>query len=235
MDVSTPDHSFNLVIVAAGRGKRFQGARPKQYQALNTSYTIVEYTLKNFLPVWERFNKHFLVVQPEHEQYWHPFLQKKKYPDLEVVYGGEERFQSVQNALEKCLNTASYVLIHDAVRPFASAALIEKIMKNTIQYGACIPALPIRDTVKEIDATNFVTTTLNRDRLRLIQTPQGFDTPVLYDAMKKNDQYACSDEAAYLERTNQPVKVIDGEYTNIKVTYPEDLLWAQYYADKKNS
>ncbi len=233
MAASIPDKSFALIIVAAGKGERFQSVRPKQYQLLSAPYSILECTIQAFLPLWDFFTGHWLVIQPDHKAYWNPLIESGQYPGLKVIPGGAERYQSVFNALEKCRNTVEYVLIHDAVRPLASSDLIRKIMYKTIEYGACIPALPVRDTIKEIDTSGMVKSTLNRESLRMIQTPQGFHLETLCQAMESYRDCACSDEAAYLEMAGKPVKTIRGEYTNLKVTYPEDMEWARYYVEKR--
>lgn len=232
MAASTPDHSFALIMVAAGKGERFQSNCPKQFQDLKPPFSILEYSLQAFLPVWSSFVRHYLVVQEEHKSYWYPLVAGTQYPGLQVIQGGSERYQSVFNALHECFNHAEYVIIHDAVRPLTSTTLIKRVMHSTLENKACIPALPVRDTVKEVYACGRVKSTLDRDRLRLIQTPQGFHLETLYEAMQKHKNCYCSDEAGFLEIENQPVTTIEGEYSNIKITYPEDMEWARYHVNK---
>ena len=116
-------------------------------------------------------------------------------------------------------------MIHDAVRPFFSVELVNKIISTAAEFGVAIPALTPNDTIKEIDTNGFVLRTHNRKKLCCIQTPQGFKPEIIVPAYDKakTDCYYGTDDAALAEYAGFPVKVIEGEESNIKITTPHDI------------
>jgi 2-C-methyl-D-erythritol 4-phosphate cytidylyltransferase/2-C-methyl-D-erythritol 2,4-cyclodiphosphate synthase len=149
-------------------------------------------------------------------------------PRIRVVDGGPRRQDSVANALAAVSDTADIIVIHDAARPFASAALFERTIKAASEYGAAIAALPATDTVKQAEATTgggtaVVRATLPRDTVFLAQTPQAFRRDILVQAIARHGEGQATDEAMLVERAGFPVHIVDGEVTNIKVTTPQDL------------
>lgn len=144
--------------------------------------------------------------------------------------GGKERQDSVYNALYTIPESCSHVLIHDSARPFFTASLITDLVRKLEDgYKAVIPSLPVSDTVKEFAVTsNFskiVTNTPNRNFLRTVQTPQAFALPELIMAHKliQNEKLSITDDAMAMEEIGIPVLLIDGEKSNYKITYTEDL------------
>jgi 2-C-methyl-D-erythritol 4-phosphate cytidylyltransferase len=137
------------------------------------------------------------------------------------VEGGARRRDSVRAGLDAAPSAAWY-LVHDGARPLVSAGLVARLLEAARAGGAAIPALPIADTVKRVDASNVVVETLPRGELRSVQTPQAFAGDLLRRAHDLDDEDA-TDDAALVERLGEAVHVIDGESTNIKVTTPRDL------------
>lgn len=147
------------------------------------------------------------------------------------VAGGAERGDSVWNGLSALSARAATVLIHDAARPLVTRAVIDRVLEAA-RDGAVIPAVPVTDTVKEADERGFVRTTPDRARLRLAQTPQGFPLALILDAHRRAraEGWTATDDAALCERLGIPVRIVEGEPTNLKVTRPEDLAVAEAMA-----
>jgi 2-C-methyl-D-erythritol 4-phosphate cytidylyltransferase/2-C-methyl-D-erythritol 2,4-cyclodiphosphate synthase len=143
---------------------------------------------------------------------------------LLLVAGGSRRRDSVRAGLE-AVEGAATVLVHDAARPFASKALVERVARRAAAGRAVVPALPVRDTLKEVDGPRILRT-VDRDRFVAAQTPQGFPWAVLVEAHDA-DPADATDCAALCERRGVPVEWIDGEALNRKITDPEDWSWAE--------
>lgn len=146
-----------------------------------------------------------------------------------LVAGGGERVDSVRAGLGATTAADGIILVHDAVRPFVSPALIERVVSGAREWGAVIPALPVRETIKMVDAGRVVETP-RRSRLWGAQTPQGFRRSLLLEAFDKEQAGApATDEAVLVEQLGHPVRVVEGEAGNIKITTPEDLAWAGWW------
>lgn len=211
-----------VIIPAAGRGRRFGSATPKQYQRLGQN-PVLWHTLR-------RFEEHALIdrivvaIHPDEEDVLLDIARgctKVAAP----VHGGTERVDSVHNALLSLPpgSDRDVVLVHDAVRPWVSSALIEAIVAAARQHGAVIPALPVTETVKVVD-DEVVAHTPDRSTLYNAQTPQGFRRSVLEQAFAGRAAGAVvTDEASLVEASGVTVHVVPGETENVKITRPEDL------------
>jgi 2-C-methyl-D-erythritol 4-phosphate cytidylyltransferase len=148
--------------------------------------------------------------------------------EAEAVPGGEERQDSIYNALQS-VGAADLVLVHDAVRPFVEKDHIEKCCKAADQFGAAVLGIPAKDTIKRIDNQQFVQETPDRSSMWQTQTPQAFRKELLVGAYADavNDGYLGTDDASLIERLGQPVKMIEGSRSNFKITYPIDLQLAE--------
>ena len=156
--------------------------------------------------------------------------QPPSLPEVLVAPGGRERSDSVYNGLGMLPGDCEWVMIHDAVRPFASPALICAVWEGARATGACIAAVPSTDTVK-LARQSVVLQTLSRDEVWLVQTPQIFHRQIVTAAYERavSEGWAGTDDASFVERMGAPVSIVQGERTNIKVTTPEDLQWAEWY------
>ncbi|MBA4495863.1 2-C-methyl-D-erythritol 4-phosphate cytidylyltransferase [Paenactinomyces guangxiensis] len=145
----------------------------------------------------------------------------------QVVAGGKERQESVYRGLT-CLTT-EWVLVHDAVRPFVSHASISRLLTTARMHGAAILAVPVKDTVKQVDQAGIVEMTPDRSRLWAVQTPQAFRTQILLEAHEQasGQEAAATDDSMLVEQLGIDVRVVEGEYTNIKLTTPDDLIVAE--------
>jgi 2-C-methyl-D-erythritol 4-phosphate cytidylyltransferase/2-C-methyl-D-erythritol 2,4-cyclodiphosphate synthase len=145
----------------------------------------------------------------------------------QCVAGGDVRHDSVRAGCAGLGPSIDVVLVHDAARPFADAALVDRVLQATREAGAAVPALPARDTVKRVDAAATITGTIPRQEVWLAQTPQGFRRPLLESAMRMPGSREATDEATVVERAGHPVRVVVGDERNVKITTPDDLAAAR--------
>lgn len=152
----------------------------------------------------------------------------------DVIEGGKERQDSVFNAINS-ISQCDYVLIHDGARPFISVSLVEKIIKEGIEKKAVITAIPVKDTIKLVGSDKRVESTLPREKLWQIQTPQFFEFSIIKTAHEnaKKDNFYGTDDAVLVERLGIPVYIIEGEPWNIKITTKEDLELAKCIIKKR--
>ena len=143
-----------------------------------------------------------------------------------IVAGGEERQDSVRNALSAVDEGVEIVVVHDAVRPFVTVQMVEDVIKAARAGGAAIIALPMRDTVKQVGEDHIVERTIDRKALWLAQTPQAFRRDWLQEAHRQAglEGVMATDDAYLIERAGHPVSVVEGSGENIKVTRPEDMI-----------
>ena len=224
---------ITLLVPCAGKGIRLNKKTPKQFLVLKDKpifiHTLLIFEKSPFIDyiVLATRKEYINFVQKEIER----FKIKKV---TSIVEGGETRQASVYNAMLNAPSSTEIFLVHDAVRPFVSLALIEKIIEYTKQFGSAIPALKVRDTV--IKAKNEkVYKKLEREDIFLVQTPQGIKADILRkcltDAQKNNLSF--SDESTLLLHYKYQVHIVEGEFLNFKITYPEDLRLAEYLVECK--
>lgn len=216
------------VIVAAGRGTRAAGSDvPKQFRQVGG-----EAVLRRCLTAFVGSGLiHIIqtVIRPGDEpRYAEAAAGLAIAPP---VHGGDTRQASVHAGLEALAGEApDVVLIHDAARPFASPALIARAIEATTETGAAIPGLAVTDTIKSIDGHGYVGETLDRTRLRAVQTPQAFAFAPILEAHRRaarEGRNDFTDDAALAEWVGMQVRVFDGENANIKITHPEDFVRAE--------
>jgi 2-C-methyl-D-erythritol 4-phosphate cytidylyltransferase / 2-C-methyl-D-erythritol 2,4-cyclodiphosphate synthase len=215
------------IIVAAGRGLRAGGQIPKQYRTIAGAPVI-----RPSLALFARHDEVDLVQPVVHFDDMQLYSGAAAGLDvLPPVAGGATRQASVHAGLEALAPQApGIVLVHDAARPFASAALVARAVRAAAQSGAAIPALPVTDTVKKVDAAGRVTETLDRSTLCTVQTPQSFAFSALLAAHRRaaaagRDDF--TDDAALAEWAGMNVTVFEGEAKNVKLTTAEDFARAE--------
>tara|TARA_B100001179_G_C18596132_1_gene407335 strand:- start:1312 stop:2439 length:1128 start_codon:yes stop_codon:yes gene_type:complete len=202
-----------VLIVAAGKSSRFGGEIPKPYVLLQGK-PVVQHSIDAFRAVLPEARL-LVVVHPSHGE----FVQKL---DVDTVAGGEERHHSVERGLEALAEDApDQVLIHDAARPYVTAALITRIVAALEESPAVIPATAVTDTIKQVQ-DSIVTQTLPRAQLRAVQTPQGFDYAALCAAYEQLDGSGITDDAMVMEQAGHWVAVIEGDEANRKLTTAHD-------------
>ncbi len=223
---------IGVVIPAAGKGTRMGSSQSKQFLLLNDKPIII-HTLERFQSSKE-IDCIVLAVDTTDIFTIEDLVIKHNLTKVcEVVAGGLERQDSVWNGL-KCLKSRApnFVLIHDAVRPFVTHRMINLILEAVVESSAAITAVRIKDTVKNSIDGIFISETLNRENLWLAQTPQAFDYELISRAFVKAHQehFYGTDDASLVERIGVRVSLVEGSYRNIKITTPEDLDTAQYFA-----
>jgi 2-C-methyl-D-erythritol 4-phosphate cytidylyltransferase/2-C-methyl-D-erythritol 2,4-cyclodiphosphate synthase len=223
------------IIVAAGRGTRAGNGLPKQYRVVG-GQPVVRRTLRAFATHGSLSTVQPVIHRDDRALYDAAAAGLSLLPPVD---GGASRQQSVLAGLEALAPHApAYVLVHDAARPFVSAGLIERAIEHARQHGAAVPALPVADTVKAVDASGRVTGTLDRATLRVAQTPQSFRFDALIAAHRKaaaKGRTDFSDDAALAEWAGVDVHVFDGEAGNFKMTTADDFARAEAMASLGSS
>ena len=219
----------NAVIVAAGEGKRMGGEAPKPFLLLG-GCPILLHTLNRFAASQVR-KVVVVAAQKQISKCQELIRSDSQLNGLEIVLqsGGLTRQDSVSRGLAWLDPDCEVVVIHDGVRPFVSPRLIDRCIEAAFMEGAVVIGLPVRDTVKVISADRQVKETPPRDSLWGIQTPQVFRTGIIREAFRNATRKGieATDDAMLVERLGKRVAVLEGEWTNIKITAPEDLLFAE--------
>lgn len=220
-------NSVGAVIVAAGRGSRMGTAESKQYLLLQGK-PIAVHTLEAFQR-HERISEIVLVTGADDMKRCQEWIAAYKLDKVTaVVAGGAERQHSVHRGLLK-LNT-DWVMVHDGVRPFVQPEEIEACYQQASKSGAAVLAVPVKDTIKQVDGSGTVMSTPDRRSLWAIQTPQTFrlsDLLTAYEAAER-EGFLGTDDSSLAERAGMAVAVVEGSYRNIKITTPEDLDYAEF-------
>lgn len=215
------------VIAAAGAGLRMEAAMRKQYFTLG-GIPVLARSLKLF--TGHRAVTEVIAVIPPGEAEAVRVLLQPHLPSeqIKLVEGGATRQASVARGLALIAEDAELVCIHDAARPLASSDLLDRLIAAAARWGAAIPVLQPSDTIKEVDREDFVVKTLQRDKLRLVQTPQVFRLDLILEAYREAEKagLTATDDASLIEMIEKPVKTLPGEAGNIKITKPDDFLVA---------
>lgn len=220
------------VVLAAGRGSRMHSSLQKQFMMLH-GYPVVYYALKSFQD--SVVDDIVLVTGAGEIEYCQQEIVKKYGLDKvsQVISGGRERYESVYQAIA-AIQDAAYVMIHDGARPFITEDMIERSITAVKEHGACTVAVPVKDTIKEVAPNGFGIKTLDRSALWNVQTPQTFTHTLIKSAylkMMEQGDTDVTDDTMIVERyMGHSVKVIMGDYNNLKITTPEDMKMAEYLA-----
>jgi len=216
----------SAIIVAGGGGTRFGGPVRKQFLELGGK-PVIERTIERFQRCGV-INEVILVLPAEDmEQARGHYRSFDKI--ARIAAGGRTRQESVYNGLLAANPAADVVMAHDAVRPFVSAAVIERAAACAFESGACAAGVPVKDTIKICDENAVVTATPARGALWAAQTPQAFRREVLLNAFRQAEKTGSvyPDDAALAESAGARVRMIMGGYDNIKITTPEDMYLAE--------
>jgi 2-C-methyl-D-erythritol 4-phosphate cytidylyltransferase / 2-C-methyl-D-erythritol 2,4-cyclodiphosphate synthase len=212
------------IIVAAGRGLRAGSGGPKQYRTIG-GRTVISRAMEPFCSHPQIFAVQ-PVLNPDDAAMFNQAVSDMRYQP--PASGGATRQASVHAGLEALASQSpDIVLIHDAARPFVTAALISRAIAAADDTGAAVPAIPVTDTIKLIDQSGYVEATPERARLRIAQTPQAFRFDVILDAHRRAAQGRRSDftdDAALAEWAGLTVATFEGDPANMKLTTPEDFV-----------
>lgn len=220
------------IVLAAGRGRRMNSSIQKQFLELRGK-PVVYYSLDCFQnsPL---IDKVVLVTGEASISYCKKEIVDKYHftKVTEIVPGGKERYDSVYAGLLACEDT-DFVFIHDGARPFITEEILQRGFKGVKETGACVVAVPSKDTVKIADHKNCIQETPDRNRVWMVQTPQIFSYQLIrsaYESIRKKDMSNITDDAMVAEQeAGVPILLAEGSYRNIKITTPEDLLIAESF------
>lgn len=219
------DHmKYYAIIVGGGSGKRMQNAIAKQFLLLQHK-PVLMHTMNAFHN--SAFKPQIIVVlHADFHQYWGELCVKYNFgvPHM-LIRGGDERFHSVRNGLMS-IKGEGIVAIHDAVRPLVSQQLIAATYDAAAEHGNAVAAVKPTDSIRKVKGTE--SKVINRDELLLIQTPQTFEISQLRKAYQQHYKSKFTDDASVVERAGFKINLIEGERSNIKITFPEDLELAHF-------
>ncbi len=208
--------------MAGGSGKRMNSSIPKQFEILQDKPILV-HTFLTFFSYDPEIK--FVLVLPENQfDHWLALCKKYNFKlKHDLVAGGKTRFYSVKNGLEKIPENA-IVFIHDGVRPLVSIQTIENCYQTAMKKGNALPVIPVTESVRKKE--NGESTSVDRSKYFLVQTPQTFKSEKIKNAYTISIDNNFTDDASVLESTGETINLVNGNLENIKITYPQDLIVA---------
>ena len=229
---------LTVIVPAAGAGRRMGFGKNKAFITIRDIPLLV--LCMKMLAETGMVRRVIVVTRAWEitETEWMLREYQDRFPGIswQVTAGGRERQDSVANGLALVTDESGYVAVHDGARPFAGTEVFARTFARAKECGAAIAAVPLKDTVKIVDARGLVVSTPDRSSLCAVQTPQIFEINVLrkgYSFLKEHP-VAVTDDASLVEASGHPVAVAEGSYENIKVTTPEDLLLAEKILEKQS-
>jgi len=216
--------SVSVILLAGGTGQRMGSPLPKQFLKLSGK-EIARYSFDCFTMIPEVSE---IVVVCE-EQYRHLFDCEMPDITLRFALPGKRRQDSVYNGFQAVDGTADLVCVHDSARPFITPQIIRNVLLAAYEHGAAVVGMPAKNTIKEVDDDCMVINTPDRSRLWEIQTPQVLYPQYLRDGFRKalENNLTVTDDVSLAELIQKPVKLVLGDYRNIKITTPEDITIAE--------
>lgn len=212
------------IIVAGGKGLRMGGELPKQFIPV-AGRPVLMRTLDAF-HAFDPAIEIILVLPRDHQPYWQELCREYQFAvPHRIADGGATRFHSVQNGLALVDEAEALVAVHDGVRPFVSAEVIEACYREAEAHGAVVPVIPVVETVRHLLPEG--SETVPRDAYRLVQTPQTFSASLLRRAYEQPFCEAFTDDASVVEAFGHAVHLVEGNRENIKLTTPYDLIVAK--------
>lgn len=212
----------SAILAAGGCGSRMGNDMNKVFMPL-LGKTVIEHAADVFLNT-KCIDKVIIVIRKQDIEECRRLFAEKP---VEITAGGNTRQESVYRGLE--MTDGGIAVIHDAARPIITSELIEKCVRQCKESGAAAAGVPCVDTLKRIDKDGFIVETVKRDAMVRIQTPQVFDAEKIKAAHQRAaaEGFSATDDCALFEKYIGRVKVVGGEESNIKITYPEDLIFAE--------
>ena len=213
--------NFSLIITAGGTSSRY-GNTNKLLEKINDK-TVIEETVSKFID----FDEIDEIIISANSSIIEILQQLLNNPKVKIIEGGNTRQKSVYNALQVVKN--DYVLIHDGARPLIRKDTIAYVLEAVLDKDAVTVMTKTTDTIKEVDSTGRIIRTIDRSKLYNTQTPQAFKTSIIKEAHEKLKDGNFTDDCSMLEELNVPVYIVNGSYTNIKITIKSDLDFAKLY------
>ena len=225
--------SNTAVILAAGLGKRMQAGHNKQFIEI-CGQSVLTHTLTVFAQIPE-IAKIVLVVRAGEEDTCQNMIPEIAENKTVLAIGGKERQDSVHNGIRAITWECEYILIHDGARPLVTEEVIRRTLLAAQNSGAAICAVPVKDTIKQADSDGNVLATIPRESLWAVQTPQVFRADLIrraYENAYVHNHYG-TDDASLVEYLGEEIKIVTGDYENIKITTPEDIPTAEQIFKKR--
>jgi 2-C-methyl-D-erythritol 4-phosphate cytidylyltransferase len=227
---------MHLLIPAAGSGKRM-GATGNKLLLEILGLPLLAWTLKAALA--SRQIEWIGIIGQEYDfEKFQKIVEDLAFSKpLQLIEGGTTRQESVYNGLQSLPVSAKHVLIHDGARCLATPELFDRCSEALLTCSGLIAAISVKDTIKVVNSEGYIVDTPNREQLWAAQTPQGFSVDLLKECHAKGRSlgWEVTDDAALLEKCQLPVKIVEGEETNLKVTTPVDLAIAEYILKQRLS
>jgi 2-C-methyl-D-erythritol 4-phosphate cytidylyltransferase len=210
------------IIVAAGTGSRMNSGLPKQFLLL-AGKPVLYYSLKAFFEN-DTSTIQVVVLAKQEVTFWKEMCQKHKIQiPHQIVIGGNTRNESVRNGLN-FLSGEGIVAIHDGARPFVNNEIIENCFLSAEKNGSGVACVKVKDSVRLVKESG--NSALERDSLRLMQTPQTFQLSLIKKAFERLGDSNSTDDATVAEKAGHEIHLVEGSYQNLKITTPEDLILA---------
>ena len=217
-----------VVIVAGGSGSRMQSTLPKQFLMLG-GLPVVARTINTFAEALPSAD--IVVVLPEaHIPLWRNLEARFDVAPHRCVAGGSERFYSVKCGIEALGEDVEYIAVHDGVRALVTKRLIIRTLLDAEKSGATIPVVEVADSFRRVEGDSSYI--VPRSELRAVQTPQIFAAELLRRAYEQPFDRSFTDDASVVEALGRRISLVEGERTNLKLTTPEDMEWAEYFLSK---
>ena len=218
------------IIVAGGSGSRMGGDLPKQFHLLKGK-PVLWHTLKAFTDAFDDIQL-ILVLPEEHVKLGEDIVAGFPLHRIRITTGGKTRFLSVKNGLQ-LVDAHSIVFVHDGVRCLVTPALIRRCAESALANGNAIPATYATDTIRLDTPEGNIQ--VDRNKVRIIQTPQTFFSDIIKPAFDQPYQESFTDEASVVEKTDVKINLVEGEVSNIKITKPVDLVIAERILDEREN
>ena len=219
---------FAVIIPAAGASTRLRDASRRKKPFLDLKGRAIWIRAAELFTSRDDVIQTLIVVAPEDMDWFKDkFSANLAFMEVDIVAGGAERFDSVQNALNRVSEDADYVAIHDAARPLMVKEWIDQVFQAAQTSGAVIPAVPVSSTLKRVGADRMIAATVPRERVWAAQTPQVFRRDWLVEAYQKKAETVPTDDAQLIEQLGHKVTVIEGWPMNFKITTKADLRMAE--------
>ncbi len=214
-----------LIIVAGGKGKRMNSEVPKQFHVVSGK-PLLMHTIELFFNYRDEIR--IMVVLPKpFIDFWKSLCNRYSFTiEHEVVEGGDSRFHSVKNGLEK-VEDHSLVIVHDGVRPLPNNTTLHNVFTKAEKTGNAVPAVKVNESMRKLEGDD--NKPVNRREYRLIQTPQAFHSHLIKKAYKQDHRDTFTDDATVVESLGVKINLVEGNYENIKITRPVDLKFAEAF------
>lgn len=217
------------VIVAGGTGSRFGSTLPKQFVPLNGE-PVLMHSVRTF-HAYDPTMEIIVVLPNEYQTLWNDICKQYQFTiPHRIVVGGENRFESVKNALYSIKETEGFVAVHDGARPLIDRQTISDGFGTAERCGSAIPVIPVTDSIRQLDRQG--SHTINRDTLVAVQTPQVFKLTLLKEAYNTAFSPMFTDDASVVEYRGTDVTLYKGNVRNLKITHPDDIKIAEIILKK---